>query len=142
MEPLDLSKAPPRSPYEQLGGLYMLARTVDKLRATLPGGNPGPYHIRGFSARLLEMLAIDEEDVRGVVAIAKSQDEVAEWVLRHSDPATYPQINQTLANRTLGQVADRAALNEKYPMAASMPPETKLFDLVLADDAEMFADAR
>jgi len=54
MEPLNLETAAPRSPYVQLGGLYMLARTVDKVRATLPGGNLGLYRMAGFSAELLE----------------------------------------------------------------------------------------
>ena len=41
MTPLDLTKQPPRSPRAPLGhlDLVMAARTVDKIRATLPGGN-------------------------------------------------------------------------------------------------------
>jgi hypothetical protein len=38
MDPLDLTVTPPRSPYQMLEGLYMLPRTIDKLRAKLPGG--------------------------------------------------------------------------------------------------------
>ncbi len=53
MDALDLTTHPPRSPNLRLGGLLMLARTIDKLRASLPGGNLGVYYIRGFSATML-----------------------------------------------------------------------------------------
>ena len=55
MDALDLTKQPPRGPRELLPtlDLLMIARTVDKLRATLPGGNLGSYQIPGFSTRLL-----------------------------------------------------------------------------------------
>ncbi len=57
-----------RSPHVQFGGLYMLAQTVDKLRATLPGGNLGSYRIAGFSAQLLWKLGIEEDALRDDVA--------------------------------------------------------------------------
>ncbi len=40
MESLDLSRRPPRGPRERLVGCMFLARTVDKLRAQLPWGQP------------------------------------------------------------------------------------------------------
>jgi len=46
----------------------MLAQTVDKLRATLPGGNLGSYRIAGFSAQLLWKLGIEEDALRDDVA--------------------------------------------------------------------------
>ena len=46
MEALDLSIRPPRSPYAQMHGLYMMPRTIDKMRAQLPGGKLGPYSLR------------------------------------------------------------------------------------------------
>ena len=61
MEPLDLTQRPPRSPRLLLGDLelLMIGRTVDKLRATLPGGNIGLYKIDGFSSRLLKAMGIE-----------------------------------------------------------------------------------
>jgi hypothetical protein len=38
MDALDLTKAPPRAPRETLAGVVFLPRTIDKMRATLPGG--------------------------------------------------------------------------------------------------------
>ncbi|HEY1882314.1 MAG TPA: hypothetical protein VGG51_04665 [Candidatus Cybelea sp.] len=62
MNALNLTKQPPRSPRELLPGLSLLmaARTVDKLRATLPGGTLGEYQITGFSSRLIEALGFPE----------------------------------------------------------------------------------
>lgn len=74
MESLDLTVRPPRGPRLPLADLdlVMLARTVDKVRATLPGGSLGSYQIPGFSARLLERLGITEDELRDAVAGARS----------------------------------------------------------------------
>ncbi|MBV9232887.1 MAG: DUF5069 domain-containing protein [Candidatus Eremiobacteraeota bacterium] len=93
MDALDLTRRPPRSPREPLADLdlVMLARTVDKLRATLPGGNLGSYQITGFSSHLLERLGIAEAQLRETIARADSDEAVAAWIRAHSDPATYPK---------------------------------------------------
>src|SRR5581483_9823112 len=97
MEPLDLTKAPPRSPYAKLGGCYMLARTIDKLRATLPGGNLGAYRIPGFSERLMKSLGIEEDELRTVVARAGSDDEVLKWVQARCDTSKFEDLNKKLS---------------------------------------------
>ena len=53
MDALDLTKRPPRSPRDLLPGLDLLmaARTVDKIRATLAGGNIGEYQITASPRR-------------------------------------------------------------------------------------------
>jgi hypothetical protein len=139
MGPLDLTKAPPRSAYVQIGGLYMLARTVDKLRATLPGGKTGEYHIDGFSKRLLDALGIAEDDLCGVVALAQSDEDVVAWVHKHSDASKYDQLNEALVTRTVAGALERNPdFSKKYPLAASVPGDTPLFKLMDMDDAEMF----
>jgi hypothetical protein len=135
MEPLDLTKQPPRSPHEQINGLVMMARTVDKLRATLPGGNAGDYRMEGFSTRLLEHLDIQEDDLRAVVALAQSDDDVAAWLRKHTDPARYEAINRLLVNRTLADLKDRADFETRYPSAVGLPAQTPLFDVLERDDA-------
>ena len=61
MEPLDLTARPPRSPYQKTEGLFMVPRTIDKLRAKLPGGKIGGYTIRGMSTALpgLSLVLLD-----------------------------------------------------------------------------------
>ena len=71
MKPLDLSKQPPRNPRVMLAGLLMMARTVDKARALLPGGNPGRYYITpGISGWMLKKLGLSEAEFIEVLQIA------------------------------------------------------------------------
>jgi hypothetical protein len=141
MDALDLSQRPPRSPRELLPGLevMMIARTVDKLRATLPGGNLGSYQIPGFSSRLLDGLGISEDALRDAVAQAGSDAEVAAWIREHSDAARYPAINAALDERTIAHRIDDAEWAAKYPIAKTLPPQTKLLDFLIVDDEDMFA---
>ncbi|MGH7737514.1 MAG: DUF5069 domain-containing protein [Candidatus Tyrphobacter sp.] len=140
MEPLDLTKHPPRSPSVRLAGLIMLPRTIDKLRASLPGGNVGPYYIRGFSAIMLEQLGIEESALRDAVANAKTDDEVADWVRAHSDPSKYDEINAFLRKRRIADRVDDPDFMARYPSitALSLPHEMPLIDMLEHDDRFMF----
>ena len=66
MEAIDLTAQPPRSPYQKMVGLYMMPRTIDKLRAKLPGGKIGAYSVTtafvpGLSLVLLDGIGVTEE---------------------------------------------------------------------------------
>jgi Domain of unknown function (DUF5069) len=136
MDALDLTKSPPRSPHVRLGGLLMLARTIDKIRATLPGGDIGAYRVRGFSGQLLERLGIQEDDLRAVVSVASTDDEVAAWVRTHSDPSRYDEINAAFEAETIGRRGPEYF--ERYPVAKTLPPETTLLRVLEIDDASAF----
>jgi hypothetical protein len=140
MDALDLSLRPPRSPREPLAGLdlFMMARTVDKLRATLPGGSIGSYQITGFSSRLLEKLGIAEAVLRDVVSRAQSDAEIAEWIRAHSDPATYPEINAKYERLSIGERLSDPEFVARYPLAQRLSPTASRLDLLIADDEEMF----
>ena len=142
MEPLDLTRRPPRSPRELLPGLDLLmaARTVDKLRATLPGGNLGDYQITGFSSSLLNALGIAEAVLRKTIAQAESDEEIAGWIREHSKPERYAEINAKLEGRTVGERLNDPEFLRRYPSAAQLPPETSRLDHLIADDAEAFAN--
>jgi hypothetical protein len=141
MDALDLTKRPPRSPRELLGDLELLmaARTVDKLRATLPGGNLGEYQITGFSSSLLNALGISEATLRGVIASARSDAQIASWIREHSDPQRYAEINAKLEGRTVGERLNDPEFVARYPIVRRLSPETSRLDMLVADDAEMFA---
>lgn len=142
MEPLDLSTQAPRSPRVRLAGLCMLARTIDKIRAGLPGGNLGCYQMAGFSERLLAGLGITEDELRQVVARARDDAEVATWVLEHSDPSKYDELNARIGAPTVGERLDRPDFMARYPIIAQrqLPPETTLFEMLEIDDAAMFPE--
>ena len=140
MEPLDLTKRPPRSPRLLLGDLdlLMIARTVDKLRATLPGGNLGDYRVDGFSGRLLEVLGIDREALRDVVARAKDESEVAAWIAENSDPSSYEAINVSFEEMKVRDRLGDAEWMARYPIATAVSPDMCRLDFLIFDDQEAF----
>lgn len=139
MEALDLTKAPPRSPNLEIGGLLMLARTIDKVRATLPGGNLGDYQIDGFSRHLWKALGLDASGFIEAVTAAKCDDDVVAWVRNHSDQAIYPEVNEKLTARTVGDRIEDPEFVAKYPIASTLPHDTRLLDMLEADDRAVFA---
>ena len=140
MEPLDLTKRAPRSPREKLGGLVLLARTIDKLRAALPGGDLGRYLVFGGQSKLLaDRLDIDMHELLEVVRQAKNDDDVVAWVRRHSNTAAYAAINEFFENRVQADVpAEGRALFESNYSVAMREKHQRMFDLLEADDAELF----
>jgi hypothetical protein len=80
MDPIDLSKGHPRPTRAELSGVVFLPRSIDKLRASLPGGNLAGYTIEGFTGRMLECLGITPDALRSVVAEAKTDEDVASYV--------------------------------------------------------------
>ncbi len=144
MDSLDLTRQAPRSPRALLPGLnlVMIARTVDKLRATLPGGNLGSYQIPGFSGHLLKQLGISDQALRDAVANAASDDDVAAWIRDNSDPAAYAAINAEFDAMKIADRLNDAQWMARYPIATTLPPETSRLDLLVADDADMFPPCR
>ena len=139
MTPLDLTVAAPRSPYETLGVVVMLARTIDKFRAAMPGGNLGAYNIAGFSARLLNTLEIAEDAFAQRVAAAERDEEIAEWVMSATTAEQRERAASELHALTIGDRLESEAFRAKYPVAATLTRDTAIFDLLLADDAAAFA---
>jgi hypothetical protein len=138
MKPLDLTQHPPRRAGERLDGVVLLPRTIDKLRASLPGGNIGSYKIPGFSTKLLELLGVSEADLLEAVRTASTDDDVAAWVRAHSDPSKYAKINEHFERRTVADLADPEDYHRRYPIAKRLGL-TRLIDVLDADDAESFA---
>ena len=142
MEPLDMTAAPPRSPRVQLGGLCMLARSIDKMRAQFPGGNPGVFVTeRGLTKILLEMLGVTHDQFRDAVASARSDDDVVKWLRDNSDPSRYVAINDRLTRWTLADNPPERweFIDRLYPNRPAGPRESvNVFDMLDNDDREMF----
>jgi hypothetical protein len=80
----DLTQRPPRSPRVRLGGLVLLARVLDKCRATLAGRN-GEYNFNcPLDQRLFEFLQLDAELFKREVQKDKGDGEMLEWTLQNS----------------------------------------------------------
>lgn len=138
MKSINLARTPPRSPRERLGGLLMLARTIDKLRAELPEGDLGQYKLEGFSTRLLNALNITPAALREVVEQADDDNAVVAWVHAHSDRATYDAINDGFSSKRISDFANDPTYFDRYPVAKELPPETTHLEVLEYDDCALF----
>lgn len=137
MEPLDLTLAPPRSPWATLDGLIAMPRTIDKMRARLKGGNLGQYKISGTSLQLLDAIGVNEADLQDVVARVSADEDVAEWLRAHANMEAYVATNKILGERRLKDV-DLEDFYTRYPHSRTMPLDMHLFDVLEQDDALSF----
>jgi hypothetical protein len=143
MRPLDLTVKPPRSCYEELDGLMLMPRTIDKLRAFLPGGNSGEYFMngkmRGISTWLLERLGIAASALSAAIAQAADEAELAHWLRAHTDVSQYPAINETIKRIKPKHAEDPAYFNEIYAETLRLHPELVLIiDIIDAEDRRTF----
>jgi Domain of unknown function (DUF5069) len=143
MEPLNLRNKPPRSCYAELDGLMLMPRTIDKLRAQLPGGDPGIYFIngkiKGISGYLLERLGISEADLLESVRLAPTEDDVAAWLRERTDASQYPAINATLRRIKPKHAEDEAHFRSEYAETMKEHPELEsIVEIVDADDRRRF----
>jgi len=143
MTPLDLRTTPPRGTRETLLGFFFLPRTIDKLRAELPGGHLGPYlnHDTGFSAYLVRRLGLDMNEFRAAVAAAATEAEVTAWLAARVDPETAPAMNAKLESFVVERMSadDQALVRERHPVLALRPDLSCILDVLDADDAHAFA---
>ncbi|MFN2449369.1 MAG: DUF5069 domain-containing protein [Candidatus Baltobacteraceae bacterium] len=78
---MNLTKEYPRSPREQLDGISILARAVDKARAQL-GGTLGSYVYYGcrFNLKLFNTLGVTEDEFLDAVRTARDDAGILEWI--------------------------------------------------------------
>jgi predicted trehalose synthase len=138
MKPLDLTTAPPRAPRESLAGIVFLPRTIDKVRATLPGGDSGAYNIPGFSEMMLEALGIELDAFRAAVADANDDDGVAAFVTAATSSDRIGRWNALILAR-LPRNGDRSAALEAYPWLHKRPDLVLALDVLEEDDRQHFA---
>jgi Domain of unknown function (DUF5069) len=143
MTPLDLRKQAPRAPRETLLGFYFLPRTIDKLRAELPGGNLGAYlnHERGFSAYLVRRLGLDMNQFRSAVAVAPNEAALIEWLSLRIDTAAAPALNAKFETFVVERMSaeDQLLVRERHPVMVSRPDLVKVLDILEADDRNVFS---
>lgn len=143
MEALDLRSRPPRSCYEELDGLMLMPRTIDKLRAQLPGGDAGGYfingRIRGISGYLLDRLGVGESELLEAIRVAEDEKGVAAWLRERTDPAQYPAMNAALRRIKPKHAEDEAYFRLEYAETLAAHPELEhIVDIVDADDHRRF----
>jgi len=145
MTPLDLRAQPPRSARATLLGFYFLPRTIDKLRADLPGGNAGSYinEDDGFSAYVVRRLGLDMDAFRAAVAAAPDEAAVEAWLATRIDASAAAALNAKLETFVVERMSpeNQALVRQRHPVMALRPELSKILDILEADDAHAFARA-
>ena len=138
MEPIDLSKQPPRRPRAELAGVIFLPRSIDKARAELPGGDLGEYKIDGFSQRMLDHFGISRDAFVAAVRDAASDDDVATFVQKNTNAEKIASWNE-FVSAALPRSGDRAAALQAYPWLKERPDLILTLDVLEEDDKRSFA---
>ena len=87
---IDLTQRPPRSFRVRLGNYVILARMLDKGRATVAGKN-GEYKYNSTTdQRLVQFLGFDPDAMLEELATGKGDGEILEWVQSHSKTPRAP----------------------------------------------------
>ncbi len=134
----DLREHPPRSPHVMLGGLYFLARTIDKTRAKLQG-TLGFYKVTpGISQYLFEWLGINEDEFTEAVRAANYDEDVVDWLLARADRDTFRAINQRLSERAIRDDDHFAQVLPRYPVLREYPHLRNWFEIFDLDDRWSF----
>jgi hypothetical protein len=144
MEPLDFRTAPPRGPRTQIAGIVFTARVIDKLRASLPGGDlNGYFPLVGFSEVWAYYTAIDLRELQGVVADAESEAGVEAWIAERTSHVDKAKINAKMERFDSVRMSDamRELFQKSYP-ADLRARHVILFDLFEADDARLYASSQ
>jgi hypothetical protein len=138
MTPIDLSISRPRPARQTLFGFFLLPRTIDKLRAELPGGHVGPYlnHDAGFSAYVVKRLGLDMNEFRDAVARAADEAEVAAWLATRIDSTTASALNAKLESFVVERMSidDQILVRQRHPVMVRRPELNRILDILDADD--------
>ena len=139
MTPIDLTKAPPRSPREELGGLCMLPRMIDVARAKLPGGDIGQYQIgRGMSGLVLRHLGIEVGEFVELVRKAKDEEEVAAHLMGRKTAAENRMVSLRLRRATVKDVPEDMRETFIRFYGADLPADKRVMDILEEDDLRAF----
>ena len=87
---IDLTQRPPRSFRARLGNYVILARMLDKGRATLARKNGEYKYNSGTDQHLVKFLGFDPDALLKELATGKGDGEILEWVQSHSKTPRAP----------------------------------------------------
>lgn len=139
----DLTKQAPRSPRARLGGFAILARAVDKCRAEL-NSIDGEYHYNcPVDQELFRFKGISSEELKEKVAVGASDEQIALWFSTNGTPKTLDEKNvwsDKMESLTLyTEPGSKAWFVEECKRLNLDPEKVSLFDMLEADDKDMFS---
>lgn len=125
-------------------GLAFLPRTIDKLRAEMPGGHPGPYlnESRGVSAFMCRRVGLDMDELRAMVIDAPDEEALADRLRDRLDPALVEETNRKLEALTIERLSpeDQAVVRRHHPVLQVRPELVRFFDIFEEDDRASYPD--
>ncbi len=143
MHAKDLTKVPPRSANERIGGFVIIARTIDKCRAAVAGTH-GEYHFDcPVDNILFGFKGIKGDDFKAYVAEDHTDEEIAMWVKENGTPKTDEEITawgdafKTDYSYSTNPEKKEWFIGECTRLGLD-PMKTTLFDYLDADDAVSF----
>jgi Domain of unknown function (DUF5069) len=143
----DLTRQPPHSPRDRFGGFVIIARTVDKCRASM-AGKLGEYHYDcPLDNQLFGFKSINGKQFKSAVAAAKTYEDVATWLQSNGDRKTPEEIKAwsdqaeslKVKNIPSFQTPEKQKEMAEYCRKLGLDFETAtLFDWLEADDEVTF----
>lgn len=141
---MDLTKGPPRSPREVLGGYVILARCLDKCRAFLLGIN-GEYNYWYCSLcdQLETFTGVDHDVMKEFIATGASDEELAQWFKEQSkikDPMEVIHWNNKMRGMRLSEMSSEGQeylegyIQENLPLH---PPVYVWFDVYDVEEGRL-----
>jgi hypothetical protein len=138
----NLTREAPRSPRARLGGYAIMARMIDKGRATI-AGTAGEYH---FDCPVDNMLfgfkGVKGGDVRQVLASGAGDDQILAWFNKNGAQKTDAEIKAWSAGVEAARPYDDPEKREWFVGECKKlgldPAKSTLFDYLDADDKASF----
>ena len=143
---LDLTKQPPHSPRERIGGFAIAGRAVNKCRASL-AGKLGDYHYDcPLDNLLFGFKGITGEQFKAAVQVSTSYEEVGAWLQANGTPKTAAEIktwsDEMEAGSLMNDPAKRSYFIESCSTLGLNPRMNTTFDWLEADDRSTFRPNR
>ncbi len=135
----DLTRVAPRSAKEKMGGYAILARAIDKGRATIAGTN-GEYNFDcPVDNKFLSFTGIKGSDMKAFLAEGHTDEEVLAWVKANSIPKTDAEIEawSNAFNSDYSYSTNEWFIGECKKLNLD-PLKTTLFDFLDIDDKQSF----
>jgi len=139
----DLTKVPPRSPRQRVGGYVILGRALDKGRALL-AGTVGEFH---FDCPLDNMLfgfkGVKGPDVKKLLEDGQSDEQIAAWLDSHGEKKSAEEVkafNEKLEGYKPYEDPERKEWFTGVCREVGIDPaKSTLFDYLEADDKATYA---
>jgi hypothetical protein len=138
----NLATEAPRSPRTRLGGYALMARMVDKGRATL-AGTPGDYHFDcPLDKRLFEFKGVNADEVKKLLATDATDEQIVAWFNTQGKPKTAEEVktwsDQNESANPYNDPEKRDWFAGECAKVGLKPESSTLFDYLEADDAASF----